>query len=264
MTPFSITKAKRRYRIVGLKSQRPNLPLSMWAAWQEAGLFGLPAGALLALPVALRNGGLTSSLPVWLAAMGLLGLAVTLCAGLLRMARPLPSAVSQVPIGILFAMGPLTFLGKTLHANTHHRPLGAATFAVISLILLLGSFALAGRVRITLVSNDSGKRAFGRVLLYVGVAFSMVMGLRGFVAILGTAKVHSTYLACILDGLLGVSVSLVGGFVRFSPRFEQIARIAGPLSMAVCALALLVALKDTHTSSALAQCLSLWAVLTAS
>ena len=59
-------------------------------------------------------------------------------------------------------------------------------------------------------------------------------------------------------------MSLVGGFVRFSPRLEQIARIAGPLAMAVCVLALLAALKDTHTSAALAQCLSLWAVLTAS
>ena len=156
----------------------------------------------MALPVALRNGGpFVSGLLVWLAATGLLGLAVTLCAGFLRMARPLPSAVALVPVGILFAAGPLTFLGKTLHAHTHHRPLGAATFAVMSLVILLGSFGLAGRVRATLASNDSGKRTFGRILLYGGLAFSLVMGLRGFVAILGSAKAHSTYLACILDGL---------------------------------------------------------------
>src|SRR5512140_344083 len=104
MTPFSVTQSTRRYRIVGLKSQRPTLPLSTWAAWREAAFFGLPAGAMLALPVALRDADPTSSNAlVWLAATGLLGLAVTLCAGLLRMARPLPSAVTLVPVGVIFA-----------------------------------------------------------------------------------------------------------------------------------------------------------------
>jgi hypothetical protein len=262
MTPFSVTKSTRRYRIVGLKSQRATLPLSTWAAWREAGLFGLPAGMLLALPVALRNEDPnTSGLLVWLAATGLLGLAVIASSGLLRMARPLPSSVGLVPLGVLFALGPLTFLGKVLHAQTHHRPLGAATFAVLSVFIILSCLALGGRVRATLASNDPGKRLFGKILLYTGLALSLVLGLRGFVAILGTAKTHSTYLASVLDGLLGISVSLVGGFLRFSPRIEQLARIAGPLAMAVCILSLLAALKDTHTSAALAHCLSLWAVL---
>ena len=261
MTPFSVTKSTRRYRIIGLKSQRTTLPLSTTAAWQEAALFGLPAGALLALPVALRNvSPVASGWLIWLGATGLLGVAVTICAGLLRMARPLPSAVSIVPPAIVFAAGPLSFLGTALHAHTHHRPLGAATFAVLSVILLLGCFALAARTRVTLASSDSGKRLFGRVLFYGMMAFSLALGLRGFLALLGTAKLHTSYLAAILDGLLGVSVSVVGGFVRYSPRLEQIARVGGPLSLAACVLALLVALKDSHTSTALAHCLSLWAI----
>lgn len=225
-------------------------------------MFGLPAGALLALPVALRNvsPGVSTGL-VWLAATGLLSIAVALCAGLLRMARPLPSAVPIVPMGVVFALGPLTFLGTALHAHTHHRPLGAATFAVLSVALLLGCFALAARARACIASSDSGKRLFGRALFYGTIAFSLALGLRGFVVLLGTAKAHATYLAPILDGLLGVSLSLVGGFIRFTPKLEQVARIGGPLSMLACVLALLVALKDTHTSAALAQCLSLWAIL---
>jgi hypothetical protein len=131
---------------------------------------------------------------------------------------------------------------------------------VLAIILLLGCFALAARARVTLASSDSGKRLFGRILFYGALAFSLALGLRGFVALLGTAKSHSSYLATILDGLLGFSVSLVGGFVRFSPKLEQIARRAGPLSIAACVLALLVALKDSHTSVALAHCLSLWAI----
>jgi hypothetical protein len=262
MTPFSITQSTRRYRIVGLKAQRPALPLSVWAAWREAGLFGLPAGALLAWPVALRtNGPVSLSFLVWLAATGLLGIAITVCTGLLRMGRPLPSAIQMVPIGILFAAGPLAYLGGVLHAHTHHRPLGAATFAVLSLGILLGCFALAARTRSTLSSSDAGQRLFGRVLLYGGTFASLLIGLNGFVAILSSAKAHPSYLGCILDGLLGIAMCLMGGFLRYSPRFERFAKRAGPLAMTICVLALLVALKDSRTSEALARCLSLWAAL---
>lgn len=262
MTPFSVTKSTRRYRIVGLTSQRTTLPISVWAAWREAGLFGLPAGALLALPVTLRaSGPATLSFLVWLCATGLLGMSTTVCAGLVRMGRPLPSAIQMVPLGIMFALGPLAYLGSALHAHTHHRPLGAATFAVLSLLVLLGCFAVAARARATLSSGDPGKRLFGRVLSYGGAFVSLGLGLSGFLSILSSARLHPAYLACILDGLLGVSVCLMGGFLRFSPKLEQIAKLGGPLAMAICVLAFLVALKDPHTSAALAQCSSLWAVL---
>ena len=261
MTPFSVTKSTRRYRIVGLRSQRPTLPVSTWAAWREAGLFGLPAGALLALPVALRTNGSASSFLVWLSATGLLGMATTVCTGLVRMGRPLPSAIQMVPMGIMFALGPLAYVGSALHAHTHHRPLGAATFAVLSLGILLGCFAVAARTRGALSSGDPGKRLFGRGLLYGGALVSLGFGLSEFLSVLSSARLHPTYLASILDGLLGISVCLLGGFLRFSPKLEQIAKLGGPLAMAICVLAFLVGLKDPHTSRALARCLSLWAVL---
>jgi hypothetical protein len=264
MTPFSVTKSTRRYRIVGLKSQRPSLPLSVWAAWREAGLFGLPSGALLALPVALRVGGPASlDFLVWLAATGLLGLAVAFCAGLLRMGRPLPGAVALVPLAVLFSAGPLTFLGSLIHANTHHRPLGAATFSVLAVALVLVSMAFAARTRASLNSSDAGKRRFGQVLLVSGLCLSLALGLRGFSKVMLTANSHPTYLASVLDGLLGLSASLVGGFVRFSPKLEQVARFAGPLAIAACVLAILVAMKYPNTSAALAHNFALWAVLRA-
>ena len=262
MTPFSVTKSNRRYRIVGLKSQRPSLPMSVWAAWREAGLFGLPSGALLALPVALRVGGPASlNFLVWLAATGLLGLTVAFCAGLLRMGRPLPGAVALVPLAVLFSAGPLAFLGSLIHATTHHRPLGAATFSVLAVALLLMSMAFAARTRASLSSGDKGKRRFGQVLLYSALCLSVVLGLRGFLKVLMTASSHPAYVASILDGLMGLSVSLVGGFLRFSPRLEKVAKIAGPLAIAACVLAVLVALKYPNTSVALARNFALWAVL---
>ena len=234
----------------------------MWAAWREAGLFGLPSGALLALPAALRVGGPASlSFLVWLAATGLLGLMITLCVGLLRMGRPLPSSVTIVPLGMLYAAGPLAALGSVIHAHTHHRPLGAATFAMLSLGIMLICLALAARTRSTLNSSDPGKHRFGQILLYGGALVSLSLGLRGFLSILSSANSHPAYLALILDGLLGMSVSLIGGFIRYSPRLEQIAKIAGPLAITACVLAFLVAMKYPNTSAALARSLSLWAII---
>jgi hypothetical protein len=262
MTPFSITQSKHRYRIVGLKSQRAALSISAWAACREAALFGMPSGALLALPVALRVGGPPSlSFLVWLAAAGLLGLMTAFCAGLLRVARPLPTAVTFVPLGLVYAAGPLTFLGTLIHAHTHHRPLGAATFAVLSLGITLLCFAFAGRTQSALNSGDRSKRVFGQVLLYGGALLSLGLGLRGFLALLSVAKTHPAYLASVLDGLLGLSVSLVGGFLRCPAKVEHVARIAGPLAMVICALALTVALNFPGTSEALRHSCALWAIL---
>jgi hypothetical protein len=162
---------------------------------------------------------------------------------------------------MLYAAGPLAFLGTAIHAHTHHRPLGAVTYAMLSMGVLLICLAVAARTRSTLNSNDLGKRRFGQVLLYGGALVSLALGWRGFLSILSSARSHPAYLASILDGLMGLSVSLVGGFLRYSPKLEHIAKIAGPLAIAVCVLAVLVALKYPNTSAALARSLALWALL---
>jgi hypothetical protein len=261
MTPFSVSKSSHKYRIVGMTAQRPALPLSTVAAWREAALFGLPAGALLALPVTLRSGtSFTGGVSVWLAACGLLGLAVTLSAGLLRAGRPLPSSVTLVPMGLMIALGPIAFLGKLLYANTHHRPLGAATFSMLSLAIILGAMAMGARARRLLNSSNPGKQKFGRILLYGGVAVSLLFGLREFVALLGSAKAHPAYLGALLDGLLGLALSLVGGFSRFPVKFERLAKVAGPLAIVICILLMLVGFKAAGTSAALARSSALWFV----
>jgi hypothetical protein len=120
---------------------------------------------------------------------------------------------------------------------------------------------LAARTRRLLASNNPGKQTFGRILLYSSIIVSVALGLREFIALLASAKTHPAYLAAILDGLLGVSLSLVGGFARFTPKFERIARVAGPLAIAICILAMLVAFKSPNASNDLARCLALWAVM---
>lgn len=262
MTPFSISKNPHKYRIVGMTAQRPALPMSTWAAWWEAALFGVPAGALLGLPVALRSGtSFGDGFLVWMAASGLLGLAVAFVSGLIRAGRPLPSSVNFVPLGVLIVAGPLAFLGKLLYTNTHHRPLGAATFSVLSLLIILAAFATAARTRRLLGSSNPGKQKFGRILLYGTIAVSLALGLREFVALLASAKTHPAYLAAVLDGLLGLALSLVGGFTRFPLKIERVAKLAGPIAVVLCALLILVAFSFPGTSASLARSSALWFVL---
>ena len=262
MPQFSISKTSHKYRIVGMTAQRPALPLSIWAAWCEAALFGLPAGALLALPAALRAGGsFLNGFIVWLAACGLFGLATTLSVGLLRSGRPLPSFSSFIPLGLVIAAGPLAFLGKILHATTHHRPLGAATFSMSSLGIIAGALAFAARTRRLLHSRNPSMQLAGRVYLCLGVLLSLALGLGRFVALLAAAHSSPGYLAAVLDGLLGLCLSLVGGFARFTPKVERLAKHAGPLAFAVCVLVLLVAFKSPNMSNQLAHCSALWYVL---
>lgn len=263
MTPFTVSSA-HKYRIVGMTAQRPALPTSFWVAWCEGAVFGLPAGALLALPVALRAAvPFRAAMMVWLAGLGLLGLTAGLVTGMLRASRPLPSSAGSVPLAILLATGPLAFAGKSLHAATHHRPLGAATFAVVCLVVMLGALAYAARVHRLLRSSSVTKRNVGRVFLYAAIAVSLALGFREFMSALATAKTHPAYIGTILDGLLGTSLVLVGGFARISPRVERVATFVGPVAWLLCLLALSVGVKSPETSQRLAQSSALWYVLRA-
>jgi hypothetical protein len=126
---------------------------------------------------------------------------------------------------------------------------------------MLAAFAVAARTRRLLCSSNPGKQKFGRILLYGGVAVSLALGLREFVALLASAKTHPAYLAAVLDGLLGLALSLVGGFTRFPLKVESVIKVAGPIAVVFCVLLILVALSFPGTSVVLARSSALWSVL---
>ena len=149
MSNFTVSHNPSRYRITatGLTTQRYALPPSSGVGFGEGLLFGLVGGAVLSLPMALRTqASLNHVLMVWLGATGLYGMILGLLSGLLRVARPLPRRSPALPLGLAFAFGPLAALGSILHAHTHHRPLGAATYAVIAGMIVAVSWAAANRV----------------------------------------------------------------------------------------------------------------------
>ncbi len=60
-----------------------------------------------------------------------------------RDGRRVPNRVSL--LGAVVLLGPLALLGEWLIEKTHHRPLGAATFASVTVLLWL-AFELSSRV----------------------------------------------------------------------------------------------------------------------
>lgn len=86
---------------------------------------------------------------------------------LARRARPFSHRVVVALQGAALAALPTAIFGVGIISTTHHRALGAVTFAVAAVVLW--AFAMAISARLGHPSSDSGKAW----LLYVGVATSL-------------------------------------------------------------------------------------------
>ena len=101
-----------------------------------------------------------------------------LCLGTWLGLRSLPwfgGAAQAVAAGTLIAVGPLSVFGRMLAASTHHRPLGAATFAVVALGVVISCVLPTLRV-FALVRGTAWERG---VRVFVGGAgvVSLAFGL---------------------------------------------------------------------------------------
>lgn len=98
-------------------------------------------GALLsAVFVAVRS-------PLPFPAFLVVAAAVALVEGALLAALPSASAgLRGALVGLGLATAPLYVLAKVLKATTHHRPLGAVTFAFIAVVVTVGAVVVALRV----------------------------------------------------------------------------------------------------------------------
>jgi hypothetical protein len=65
---------------------------------------------------------------------------------LLGLARPAGGRWWFVVAGVLLAAWPVARFASVLHATTHHRPLGAATFAIGSVVVVLACLLVSQRV----------------------------------------------------------------------------------------------------------------------
>lgn len=259
MTNFSVSPPSR-YQISGSPTQHYALPPSSGIALGEGLLFGLVGGSLLAVPVALRvSAGTRETAMVWLAALGLYGMLLGVLTACVRVARPLPRRTPALLIGVGFAIGPLAQLGTLLVQHTHHRPLGAATYAVASAIICLVAWAVANQALVSVHSTFKRRVNFGWTVMGIGAAVSLALSagsMLAFIRRFGQAPMLSSLL---LDGLFGMTLAVFGGFARFPGVLERRARILGPLAFFGCVLAFAVAMQSLHTGPTLARASMLWA-----
>jgi hypothetical protein len=143
-------------------------------------------GALLsacaALPAAGRLAG--SGAPfgtTWLALSGSTALVLGPLLFLAARAAFDASRVRAALVGAGMAVLPLSVLGSVLKLETNHRPLGAATFAVLALAAVLGAMLVAGRIEEAAQRDKDGAAAkariaaFGLAALSAGIAAFQVL-----------------------------------------------------------------------------------------
>jgi len=171
-------------------------------------VFGLAAAlsAVVAVPAAVRvAAGGAGTFTVWLGLAGgsalLVGPFVALAASLGGLERLVAPAV-----GVGLVTGPVALLGATLKTTTHHRPLGAATFGALALVLVLGGLLVAGRAFGALRARPSLAR---RAVVFVLGALSLA----SFGGVLAVALAEHQTRVHLIDGsyLLLAAVVALGG-----------------------------------------------------
>ncbi|MGE0323001.1 MAG: hypothetical protein AB7K71_32150 [Polyangiaceae bacterium] len=174
------------------------LGTSAWAA--------LIASLLGAVPGAVRASSAGASFPLaWLALVGGSALLLLPFCIALRIQLGRGAAGRRGLMVLLASVGlsapVLSILLKILKTGTHHRPLGAATFAGLALISLIGVLAAVGRLG-SFAARDgaAGKRA--ALLLKLAVGVGALGLLYTCVPLLGVAK-GSVFGALLLLGASG-------------------------------------------------------------
>jgi hypothetical protein len=156
----------------------------------------------------------------------------------LRAARPMPRLALAVPAGLLLAAPALLLFARVLKSTTHHRPLGAATFAVGAALVALGAIALATRWL------SQGRRS--KIALLVLLALAALGTFALSLPLLGQAP------GAAFDGLILFGLGAAAGRLPIPERLVRAGKIAGPVAW-VAAVALLLLLRDPPARRAAAE-----------
>jgi len=188
----------------------------------RAGLgLGLLAAMLAALPATVRLALQGESFGQgWLLLAGGGALVMGPAVALARAARPLPLTVLAVLAGTAAASVPLAVFARLLHQNTHHRPLGAATFAVFALIVVaLASFA-TWRALVWV------ERARPRLPQVAGLGLPAAAA----VLLLALAAGASSSRGSIADAVVVLALIVMGVAVRLNAAWsDRLSRLAPPM-----------------------------------
>jgi hypothetical protein len=183
-------------------------------------LFAVGAALLAAIPAALRH---APALLVWLALSGSTAVVLGPLLASLRQLRPVRRGLLAIALGIGLAAWPTAFLLSLLKSTTHHRPLGAVTFAFAAGFVLLAASAGALRLLTWLqVRTGSGRERLGHAVLTVcALSGPLVLLLR-----LGGSPQTRTHL---FDASLALGLAASFLIVPWPARVLRWAERTGPL-----------------------------------
>jgi hypothetical protein len=188
----------------------------------RAGFFlGALAALVAALPAAVRSG---SSLLVWLS---LAGAAASVLGPLLAARSALRAderGLTAFAIGIGLAVWPAALLLSVLKSNTHHRPLGAVTFAFAAAIVTAA--ACAGVLR--LQSGESTSK-IARPARFGLIALALLGPLLCIVRLAANAQTRSS----LFDAGLALGAAALALLVPWPARIVKVGQRIGPLVWAV-------------------------------
>jgi hypothetical protein len=137
-------------------------------------------------------------------------------------------------LGLSLAAAPLSLLGEALKRGTHHRPLGAATYAVLALAIVAGAVLVGWRL---LRFSESGSPTAGRIVL--GLTACGALGSVGFVLV--RALGAPALVPHVLDGLRVLAAATLCHLLLRLPRVTNVAERAGaPLWVAAVVASLVV------------------------
>ena len=139
----------------------------------------------------------------------------------LSAARPPSFGLRAVLLGLGLAALPLAKLAAMLKAVTHHRPLGAVTFAALALVLCGGAIVVAARL-LTLGGPSNGARALRVSLLLLAVLGPLLLLLR--------AAASPALRGGVVDVTLGLGSAVLLAIVPWPPAARRaLDRFAPPL-----------------------------------
>jgi hypothetical protein len=212
---------------------------------------GLLAAAVLATVATLRATNAGASLVwVWVGVWGALSAVLGPLGAAVRRARPLPLAALSVPVGLAVAIAPLAFFARILKAGTHHRPLGAVTFAIISIVVLLIAIAFSARViaELTANRNTSRYRSVRAVSVVAAAVLVLATGAVAFRALSGGAELRPL----AIDSLLLFAAVVAVGWAPVPAVAVERARSMVLLTWVIAVFAALIALRRPDVAQAIA------------
>ncbi|HEX6241035.1 MAG TPA: hypothetical protein VFZ61_09080 [Polyangiales bacterium] len=122
-----------------------------------------------------------------------------------RILLPEWRSLAVLACGLGVALGPVTFLGRLIKTATHHRPLGAMTYAVVACVSVLCAWVLVGRLfQLAQTSPSITWRRGARLALAVLLLASFG------IAALGVADLGSALAPVLIDGAALLALSMLG------------------------------------------------------